>query len=88
MYLMLCPDVYLVRGDQLTPAIKTYVTEKLGNALSKVGRRVTRCECTLNIDKNPSIDKPAKIEVQPPSPTLSQAGQDGCPSNATAHVSP
>ncbi|KAJ1475681.1 ribosomal protein S30Ae/sigma 54 modulation protein [Baffinella frigidus] len=48
---------------ELTPAIKTYVTDKVGNALSKVGRRVTRCEATLTVNKNPSIEKPAQIEI-------------------------
>jgi ribosomal subunit interface protein len=48
---------------QLTDALKDYVNEKLGSALSKVGRKVTRCDVTLNVDKNPSIEKNQEIEV-------------------------
>lgn len=50
-------------GLQLTDALKDYVNEKLGSALSKVGRKVTRCDVTLNVDKNPSIEKNQEIEV-------------------------
>lgn len=48
---------------QLTDALKGYVNDKLGNALSKVGRKVTRCDVTLNVDKNPSIQKNQEIEI-------------------------
>lgn len=48
---------------ELTDALKDYVNEKLGSALSKVGRKVTRCDVTLNVDKNPSIEKNQEIEV-------------------------
>ncbi len=32
-------------------------------ALSKLGKKVTRCDVHLVVDKNPSIDKPATAEV-------------------------
>lgn len=48
---------------QLTPDIKAYVSKKVGNALSKVGRRVTHCECTLKADNNPHTEKLAQAEV-------------------------
>ena len=48
---------------QLTDALKKYVNEKLGGALSKVGKKVSRCDVTLNVDKNPSIEKNQEIEI-------------------------
>ncbi len=55
-----CDESSLV---QLTPAIKDYCTKKLSAALSKVGRKVTKCDVHLVVDKNPSIEKPATAEV-------------------------
>mmetsp|Transcript_72629 Transcript_72629/g.151676 ORF Transcript_72629/g.151676 Transcript_72629/m.151676 type:complete len:268 (+) Transcript_72629:143-946(+) len=48
---------------ELTPAIKDYCTDKMSNALSKVGRKVTRCDVHLVVDKNPAVEKPATAEV-------------------------
>mmetsp|Transcript_2605 Transcript_2605/g.4195 ORF Transcript_2605/g.4195 Transcript_2605/m.4195 type:complete len:271 (-) Transcript_2605:1756-2568(-) len=48
---------------ELTNALKEYATEKLGSTLSKVGRRVTKCEVHLTVDKNPTIEKPQTAEV-------------------------
>jgi len=48
---------------ELTPAIKDYCTDKMSAALSKVGRKVTKCDVHLVVDKNPSIEKPATAEV-------------------------
>jgi len=48
---------------ELTEALKAYVNDKLGYALSKVGRKVTRCDVVLNVDKNPSIEKNQELEV-------------------------
>ena len=48
---------------QVTPAIKEYVNEKIGGALSKVGRRVTKCDVHIIFDKNPSDPIPASAEV-------------------------
>ena len=50
--------------EQLTQPLKDYVNEKIGSALSKVGRKVIRCDVTLTINKNPSIELSQSIEVQ------------------------
>jgi len=42
--------------EQLTQPLKDYVNDKIGSALSKAGRKVTRCDVTLTVDKNPSIE--------------------------------
>ena len=52
-----------VCAEQLTDALKKAVNEKLGNALAKVGRKVTRCDVMLTVNKNPSIEKNQEIEV-------------------------
>lgn len=48
---------------ELTQALKDYVNDKIGNALSKVGRKVTRCDVTLTVDKNPSVELSQGIET-------------------------
>jgi len=48
---------------EVTPAIKDYVNDKIGSALSKVGRRVTKCDVHIIFDKNPSVPTPASAEV-------------------------
>lgn len=48
---------------ELTDALKSAVNEKIGNALSKVGKKVTRCDVMLTVNKNPSIEKNQEIEV-------------------------
>jgi len=48
---------------EVTPAIKDYVNDKIGSALSKLGRRVTKCDVNIIFDKNPSIATPAHAEV-------------------------
>lgn len=48
---------------ELTDALKQYATEKLSSTLSKVGRRVTKCEVHLTVDKNPTVEKPQTAEV-------------------------
>ena len=48
---------------QVTPAIRDYVNDKIGSALSKVGRRVTKCDVHIIFDKNPSDPTPASAEV-------------------------
>ncbi len=48
---------------QVTPALKKYVTDKFSNALSKVGKRVTKCDVHLIYDKNPSVPEPNHVEV-------------------------
>ena len=52
-----------MRAEQLTDALKSAVNEKIGNALSKVGKKVTRCDVMLTVNKNPSIEKNQEIEV-------------------------
>ena len=55
----------LITGNniEVTPALKDYVNEKFGNALSKVGRRVTKCDVHLIFDKNPAVATPNNVEV-------------------------
>lgn len=53
------------KSTQVTPAIKDYVTDKFGKALSKVGSRVTKCDVHLVYDKNPAIPEPNHVEVLP-----------------------
>jgi len=48
---------------EVTPAIRDYVNSKIGLALSKVGKRVTKCDVHIIYDKNPSITNPAHAEV-------------------------
>ncbi len=48
---------------QVTPAIRDYVNDKIGSALSKVGRRVSKCDVHIIFDKNPSVANPAHAEV-------------------------
>jgi hypothetical protein len=49
--------------SQVTPAIRDYVNDKIGSALSKVGRRVSKCDVHIIFDKNPSVANPAHAEV-------------------------
>ena len=48
---------------QLTQSLKDYVNDKLGSALSKVGRKVVSCNVVLSVHKNPSIEKNQELEV-------------------------
>mmetsp|Transcript_97497 Transcript_97497/g.157237 ORF Transcript_97497/g.157237 Transcript_97497/m.157237 type:complete len:261 (-) Transcript_97497:589-1371(-) len=48
---------------ELTQPLKDYVNEKIGSALFKVGRKVIRCDVTLTINKNPSIELSQSIET-------------------------
>lgn len=48
---------------EVTPALKSYVNDKMGNALSKVGSRVTKCDVHLVYDKNPAVPEPNHVEV-------------------------
>jgi putative sigma-54 modulation protein len=47
----------------VTPALKDYINEKFGRALSKTGKRVTKCDVTLVYDKNPAIAEPNQVQV-------------------------
>lgn len=48
---------------ELTQSLKDYVNDKLGSALSKVGRKVVSCNVVLSVHKNPSIEKNQELEV-------------------------
>jgi len=48
---------------ELTDALKKYVNDKVGSAIDKVGKKVTGCDVTLKVDKNPSVEKNQEIEI-------------------------
>merc|ERR1712216_611163 len=48
---------------ELTDALKKYVNDKVGSAIDKVGKKVTGCDVTLKVDKDPSVEKNQEIEI-------------------------